>query len=108
LPSLFLLVPNLLVVPNFFAESEAVSGFGPIQAPGLVDLNVFSLPTLGALGHVELDALAFLEGPKTGGLDGGVMDEDVLAVFTAQKPKTFCVIEPLDCALFHCVAPHTY
>jgi hypothetical protein len=30
-----------------------------------------------------------------------VMDEDVLAVFTAQKSKSLGVVEPLYCALFH-------
>jgi hypothetical protein len=34
-----------------------------------------------------------------------VMNEDVLTVFTAQKSKTLGIIEPLDCALFHGVAP---
>jgi hypothetical protein len=30
-----------------------------------------------------------------------VMDEDVLAVFAAQKSKSLGVVKPLDCALFH-------
>ncbi len=68
----------------------------------LDNLNVFSLPALGALGDVELNALAFLQGTETVRLDGGVMNEDVLTVFTAQKSKTLGIIEPLDCALFHC------
>jgi hypothetical protein len=35
-----------------------------------------------------------------------MMHEDVFAVFAAQKSETLCVIEPLDCALFHLsVAP---
>jgi hypothetical protein len=32
-----------------------------------------------------------------------VMDEYVLAVFTANESKTLGIIEPLDCACFHCV-----
>jgi hypothetical protein len=31
------------------------------------------------------------------------MNEDILAVFAAQKSKTLGVIKPLDCTLFHCV-----
>ena len=33
------------------------------------------------------------------------MNEDILSVFTAKKSKTLGVIKPLNCALFHCVAP---
>ena len=66
-------------------------------------LYVLSLPAFGALGHGELDLLAFLERAEAVRLDGGVMDEDVLAVLTAQKSKSLGVIKPLDCACFHCV-----
>jgi hypothetical protein len=66
-------------------------------------LYVLSLPALRALGHVELDLLAFLKRTEAVCLDGGVMDEDVLAVLTAQKSKSLGVIKPLDCACFHCV-----
>ena len=69
----------------------------------LDDLNVLSLPALGALGDVELNALAFLKRTETVRLDGSVMDEDVLAVFAAQKSKTLGVVKPFDCSLFHIV-----
>ena len=71
--------------------------------PDLDRLYVLCLPALGPLGHVELDLLAFLKRTEAVCLDGGVMDEDVLAVFTAQKSKSLGVIKPLDCACFHCV-----
>jgi hypothetical protein len=67
----------------------------------LDNLDVLSLPALGALGDVELNALAFLQRTEAVRLDGGVMNEDVLSVFTAKKSKTLGVIKPLDCALFH-------
>ena len=74
--------------------------------PSYLDsLNVLSLPALGAFGHGELDLLAFLQRTEAVRLDGGVMDEDVLAVLTAQKSKSLGVIKPLDCACFHCVFP---
>jgi hypothetical protein len=63
--------------------------------------NVLCLPALGALGDVELNALALLEGAETVRLNRGVMDEYVLAVVTAEKSKTLSVVKPLDCALFH-------
>ena len=85
-------------MPSFF---DLTSNF----RPDLDRLYVLSLPALGALGHVELDLLAFLKRTEAVCLDGGVMDEDVLAVFTAQKSKSLGVIKPLDCACFHCVAP---
>src|SRR5690606_11629608 len=37
------------------------------------------LRALGALGDLELDPLGLLEGLVSGGLDGGVVDEDVRA-----------------------------
>jgi hypothetical protein len=83
-------------MPSFFNLSSNVR-------PDLDGLNVLSLPALGTLGHVELDLLAFLQRTEAVCLDGGVMDEDVLAVFTAQKSKSLGVIKPLDCACFHCV-----
>jgi hypothetical protein len=62
---------------------------------------VLCLPALGALYDVELDALAFLKAAEALCLDGGVMDEYVLAVFTAQKAEALCVVKPLNGALFH-------
>jgi transposase len=73
----------------------------------LDNLNVLCLPALGTLGHIELNTLTLLQRTETVRLDGGVMNEDVLSVFTAKKSKTLGIIKPLDCALFHCVAPHT-
>src|SRR5664280_539686 len=67
--------------------------------------DVLSLPALGTLGHIELDALALLQRTETVRLDSSVMNENVFAIFTAQKSKTLGVIKPLDCALFHDVAP---
>src|ERR1035441_1394286 len=87
---------GMAVCHPFFVDTHPV---------GLDDLDVFCLPALGTLGHIELDALAFLKRTETVRLDGGVMNENVFAIFTAQKTKTLGVIKPLDCALFHDVAP---
>jgi hypothetical protein len=63
--------------------------------------DVLSLPALGAFGHRELNALTFLKGAEALRLDRGVMDENVLTAFPAQKSKTLGVIKPLHCTLFH-------
>ena len=84
-------------MPSFLVSLRT---FRPIY---LDSLNVLGLPALGAFGHGELDLLAFLQRTEAVRLDGGVMDEHVLAVLTAQKSKTLGVIKPLDCACFHCV-----
>jgi len=66
---------------------------------------LLELDARGALGDVELNALSLLQGTEAVGLNCGVMNEDVLAVFAAQKSKTLGVVKPLDCACFHCEAP---
>ena len=52
-----------------------------ILANGSDHTDVLGFLALAAGGHVELDALALVEGLVAGGLDVGVMDEHVVAVF---------------------------
>jgi len=54
------------------------------------------LETLRSLSHFELDLLAFLERAEALGLDGSVMDENVLGTVTRDKAITLAVVEPLD------------
>ena len=82
-------------MPSLSVKSKAVNR--------LDDGDVLSLPALGTLGHIELNALALLQRAEAARLNGGVMDENVLAVFTADESKTLGVVEPLNCACFHCV-----
>ena len=50
------------------------------------------------VSYTHLDALAFLKRTEAVRLNGGVMNEDVFAVFAAQKSKTLGVVKPLDCS----------
>src|SRR5512143_1390717 len=70
-------------------------------AYSLQRLNVLSLPALGSLHDVELNRLTFLKAAETVRLDGGEMDENVLAILAADKTKTLSVVEPLYSSLFH-------
>lgn len=72
-----------------------------LKFAGLECLHVFGLPTLGALGDVELHRLAFLQALETARLDSGEMHENVFAILAADKAVAFGVIEPLYCSLFH-------
>jgi hypothetical protein len=63
--------------------------------------NFFGLQTFLALGDLELDALAFGQAAEAVGLDGGVMDENVLTALALNKTKTLGIVKPLHCSLFH-------
>ena len=69
----------------------------------LYNANVLCLPALGALDDVELNGLAFLKRTETVALDGGVMNEYVIAVCAAQKAETLGIVKPFHCSLFHCL-----
>src|SRR5450759_3465666 len=62
--------------------------------------NVLRLPALGALGHVELHGLAFLQALEAASLTRGEMHENVFAILTADKTVTLGVVKPLHCSLF--------
>ena len=74
-----------------------------LRARRLNSLNVFSLQSLGALGHAELDALSFLQALEAARLNRGEMDENVFAIFAADESKSLGIVKPLYCSLFHCV-----
>ena len=67
----------------------------------LQDLNVLCLPALGALHNIELHRLTFLQTAKASGLNRGVVDKYVFTIGAAQKAKTFRIVEPFYCSLFH-------
>ena len=62
--------------------------------------HVFSLPALGAFGHVELHGLALLKALETARLNCREMDKNVFATLPANKAIAFGVVKPLHCALF--------
>jgi hypothetical protein len=63
--------------------------------------NFFCLEALLTLGHLELHALPFGQAAEAIGLDGGVMDENVLTALALDETKTFGIVKPLHCSLFH-------
>src|SRR5215813_4803376 len=63
--------------------------------------NFFCLKTLLTLGHLELHALTFGQAAETVGLNGAVMNENVLTGLALDKTKTLGIVKPLHCSLFH-------
>ena len=66
-----------------------------------MSLGLGDVPGLGSfwtVNNLELDGLSFLQGPETGALNSGIVDEDVAAAFAFDEPVTLGVVEPLDLA----------
>jgi hypothetical protein len=84
------------------ATPEGVA-FLPYSKIELDSLNVLSLPALGSLDHVELNALTLLKGAEAVRLDCAVVNENVISALTADESKTLSIVEPLNCSLFHCI-----
>jgi hypothetical protein len=62
------------------------------------------LKTLWALFSIKADTVTFGKAPEAAALDGRMMDKNIVVVFTGDEAKTFIVIEPLNCSLFHSVS----
>ena len=71
---------------------------------GLCRLDVLGLPPLGALYHVELHLLAFLQTAESARLNRREVDKHVLAALTADKTIALGIVKPLYCSCFHGVA----
>jgi hypothetical protein len=54
------------------------------------------LQTFGAFFNREFHFLTFSQIAEALGLNGGIMDEDILAIFTSEKTITLGGIEPFD------------
>jgi hypothetical protein len=63
-------------------------------------LNVGSLQTLGPADNLEFNGLSLVEGAIAVRLDGGEMDEDVLAALALNETKAFAGVKPLYCTVF--------
>jgi hypothetical protein len=63
-------------------------------------LNVGSLQALGAADNLEFNGLALVERAIAVRLDGGEMDENVLASLALDETKALAGVKPLDCTLF--------
>ena len=81
---------------------------GPPSFPnfgcGLDAFDVLCLPALGAFHDVELNLLTFLQAAKPVCLDGGEVNENVLAILAADKTIALGIVKPLYCSGFHDVA----
>jgi hypothetical protein len=69
-------------------------------------LNVGSLQALGAADNLEFNGLPLVEGPVAVRLNGGEMDENVLAALALDESKALAGVKPLHCSLFfHRIVP---
>src|SRR4029450_7842453 len=69
---------------------------------GLLDLpDVGCLKTLRTASHFELDPVTFSEALEALGLDGAVVDENLLAALLCDEPVTLRIVEPLHLSLSH-------
>src|SRR5712692_1325136 len=84
--------------PGFLRISGTL--LSPKERRYLDSSNVLRLPALGALGHVELHGLAFLQALEAASLNSGEMHENVLAILTADETIALGVVKPLHCSLF--------
>ena len=73
---------------------------GPKSASGLESLNVGGLQPLGTADNLEFNGLTLVEGAVAVRLDGGEVDENVLASLALDETKALAGVEPLDCTLF--------
>ena len=71
----------------------------------LYPLYVLRLPPFGALYHVELHLLAFLQAAKPTGLDRRKMHEYILTTLTADEAVPLGIVKPLHRSCFHIVLP---
>jgi hypothetical protein len=64
--------------------------------------DLVRLRTFGALDDVELYFITLFEALISLTLNGTVVNEDIGSAFAAEESVTFCVVEPLYCALILC------
>src|SRR5690242_6646401 len=67
--------------------------------------DVGSLKPLGPFRHLELDLVALGQALEALGLDGAVVDEDILSALDLDEAVPLRVVEPLDRALCHTSVP---
>ena len=78
-------------------------GFEILERP-----DVLGLQTLGALRHLKLYALPFLQAAEAVGLDRREMHEDILATLAADESVALGIVKPLNCSLFHILCSNTF
>jgi len=61
---------------------------------------VLRLEPFGPLSHIELDAIALVERFEAGGLNGGMVYENIISCGAADESETLIVVKPLYSSLF--------
>jgi hypothetical protein len=61
---------------------------------------ILGLKTFGAFRDAEFDRIPLVQGLEAGGLDCGVMNEDIIPGCAADESISFFVVKPLYCSLF--------
>ncbi len=82
-------------------ERALFAGFAFSTENSADDEDAFGLRTLLALGDLEFDPLAVLERLVTVHLNGGEVDENVLAAIDGDKAVALFSVEPLNGSLCH-------
>ena len=93
----------MVQLPTSYAKEKRPCGplfFFPNFICGLDAFDVFGLPALGAFHYVELNLLTFLQAAKTVCLDGGEVNENVLAILAADQTIALGIVKPLYCSCF--------
>jgi hypothetical protein len=60
-----------------------------------------SLRPLGTLDDLKFDPIPFIQGPKAGGVNGGVVHKDIRPMVLGDEPEPFLLVKPLDGSLRH-------
>ena len=63
--------------------------------------DVLGLQSLGTLDNVELHFLVLMEGLEAVHIDGGIVHEDVLAIFLLDKAEALGFVKPFDSSPCH-------
>src|SRR5207245_5261761 len=77
-------------------DTDALLATKRVRYRTLLRYDVIGLQALGTARDRKLDGLAFLQGAIAFGLDGAMMDEDVLAAILGQEAIALGGVEPLD------------
>src|SRR5438445_2812119 len=87
--------------PGLRRTAFRACGTGPRSEVRLLFADVLGLQSLRPLRNLELHAVAFGERAEPVHLDGGVVDEHVLAALLRDEAVPLAVVEPLHGTLRH-------
>ena len=76
-------------------EPREIAGLFACQL--VTQCDVAGLRSFGSLLNIELDLLTFRQVAETIALNGGEMDENVLATFALDEAEALVTVEPLNC-----------